>query len=254
MQASRHQGEILRLVQTHGSCTVLDLARRLAVSDETIRRHIRPLVERGLVVRVHGGIMLPERLQEAPFERRMQENADAKRRIARRAAEMIRDGDALMLDTGSTTTFVAQALTGHSRLLVVTNSTEIARILATRNGNRVFMAGGELRADDAAAFGTEAQAFVAQFQVRCTVLSMGAIHHELGFMDYHLCEAEFSRAAIAQAEQVVVVADSSKFGRRGFVKVCDAERIDRLITEARPEPPLAATLSAAGVEVMIAGH
>ncbi len=249
---SRHQSDILRLVHARGSCTVTELAEALAVSDETVRRHLKPLADRGLVVKVHGGVMRPEPLEEPPFQRRMQVNAEAKRRIAARVAGLIGNGDALILDTGSTTLYVAQALTAHQGLMVVTNSAEIARTLATRNGNRVFMAGGELRADDAAAFGSEAQNFVRQFQVRFAVLSMGAIHAELGFMDYHLCEAEFSRAAMGQAEQVIVAADSSKFGRRGFVNVCNPDRVDMLVCEQAPPPDLAERLGASQVRVQVA--
>ena len=126
---TRHQSDILREVQAKGVCTILELARRLQVSDETIRRHVRPLVEQGVVQKVHGGIVMPDRLREAPLERRMDQNRDAKQAIARAAAALVDDGDSLILDTGSTTTFVAQELAHHNRLKVVTNSIEIARTL-----------------------------------------------------------------------------------------------------------------------------
>lgn len=253
MFTSRRQTEILDAVRLHGSCSIGELAARLAVSDETIRRNVRPLVSRGLVIKVHGGIMLPEGLREPPFQRRMLEQREAKQRIAALAAGRIRDGDSLIMDTGSTTAYVALALSNHANLIVVTNSVEIARTLATRNGNRVHMAGGELRSDDAAAFGPAARDFVRQFQVQHAVLSIGAINAASGFMDFHLCEGEFSRAVMEQAERTMVVADRSKFGRRGVVKVCDAEEVDVLVTDARPPASYARRLRAAGVEVLVAG-
>lgn len=253
MHLTRRQSAILDAVRAQGSYSVRDLADRMAVSDETIRRALKTLSEHGLVRKVHGGVEMPDGEGEPPFERRMRDGAEAKRRIAARVAALIEDGDSLMLDTGSTTAYVAQALARHANLLVVTNSAEIARTLATRNGNRVFMAGGELRADDAAAFGPAALAFIGQFQVRTAILSIGAIHAEQGLMDYHLSEGEFSRAVMARAERTIVVADHSKFGRRGFVEVCAVDDIDVLVTDQPPPEPYARRLAAGGVEVVVAG-
>lgn len=252
MFSSKRQADILEAVRLRGSCTIGELAAQFAVSDETIRRSVKPLVSRGLVLKVHGGIVLPEHLQEPSYQRRMLENREAKQRIAASAAAHIRDGDSLMLDTGSTTAYVALALARHSNLTVVTNSVEIARTLATRNSNRVYLAGGELRSDDAAAFGPGAHEFVRQFEVKHAVLSIGAISASAAFMNFHLCEGEFSRAVVEQAERVVVVADQSKFGRKGMVKVCDADRVDVLVTDARPPPPLARLLEDAGVDILVA--
>lgn len=252
MQAGKRQADILNTVKLRRSCTIAELAAELDVSDETIRRSIKPLVSAGQLLRVHGGVLLPEALHEPPFDRRMQANREAKLAIAAQVAQRINDGDSLMLDTGSTTAYIASALRNHRNLFVVTNSAEIARTLATRNGNRVYMAGGELRADDAAAFGAAAHVFVQQFQVQHAILSIGAIDADNGLMDYDLCEAEYARVVLHQAERRIVAADHSKFGRKGFVKVCDAELIDVLITDRPPPPALARQFEQAGVEVVVA--
>jgi len=252
MAASVRQSEILKLVRRQGACTIGELAERLEVSDETIRRNVKPLVSEGLVLKVHGGIILPDRFQEAPIQRRMQDHKEAKERIAALVAQQVRDGDSLILDTGSTTTYVARALMDHANLVVVTNSPQIAGTLATRNGNRVFMAGGELRAHDAAAFGAETIDFLRRFQMRYAILSMGAVHAERGFMVYHLCEAEFSRAAIAQSDRCIVAADCSKFDHSTLVRICPLDEVDLLVTDAPPQPGLAQSLAAAGVEVLVA--
>jgi DeoR family glycerol-3-phosphate regulon repressor len=252
MHQSVRQSEILRLVRQRGSCTIGDLAQRLNVSDETIRRHVKPLATQGLVLRVHGGIVLPDHEQEPPLHHRMLEQKTAKQRIAEAVAEQIRDGESLIIDTGSTTAYVARALVDHANLVVVTNSTQIAAQLATRNNNRVFMTGGELRAHDAAAFGPDATDFVRRFQVQTAVLSMGALHAERGCMDYHLCEAEFSQAAIGQAERVIVAADASKFDRSSLVRVCDFDQIDVLVSDARPGRALGQRFYDAGVTLQLA--
>ena len=113
------------------------------------------------------------------------------------------------------------------------------------------MAGGELREHDAAAFGAGAIDFVKSFDVRFAVLSMWAVHPEKGFMVYHLCEAEFSRAAIGQAERCIVAADCSKFERRSLVQVCNLATADMLVTDSAPDSRLARKLADADVEVLV---
>ena len=252
MTASARQSDILKLVRQQGSCTIVELAERLAVSDETIRRNVKPLVSEGLVLKVHGGIILPHQFREPPIQRRMLENREAKERIAALVAEQVQDGDSLVIDSGSTTVYVARALSEHSNLVVVTNSTRIAGILAAGTGNQVFMAGGELRSHDAAAFGAETLEFIQRFRVGHAILSIGAVNATQGFMDHYLCEAEFSRAAMAQAERCIVAADSSKFDRSVLVQVCPLDAVDLLVPDTLPQPELARSLEAADLEVRVA--
>jgi DeoR family glycerol-3-phosphate regulon repressor len=251
MQAHRRREEILRMARAHGDCSITELANLLRVSDETIRRTIRPLIEDGLVEKVHGGIVLvDDTRQEPPFQRRMQEHVNEKTAIAELVAAMVKSGDSIMMDTGSTNAYVARALRRHDNLSVVTNCTEIARTLAPVAGNRVHISGGELRADDSAVFGPTSIDFVRQFQVHYAVLSIGAITDIGEFMDFHLEEAEFSRAVIGQAQKTVVVADHSKFGSRAFVRICDPSRINTLVSDRAPPARLAALLEEAGIDII----
>lgn len=252
MRQSARQAAIMEAVARSGTCSVTKLAHELAVSDETIRRDIKQLAEEGRVVKVHGGVALPDILRESAFELRLRENPEAKRAIAALAARQVANGDSIMMDTGSTTAYVAHALRDHRDLTVVTNSIDIARALATRNGNRVFMAGGELRADDGAALGPSANAFIEQFRVKTAILSIGAIDAEDGPMNYDLAEAVFSRMVISRAQRTILVVDSSKFGRRAVVKAMPYGSISLLITERSPPEPFAAQLAAANVEVLVA--
>jgi len=242
----------MKTLGMHGSRTVSGLAEQLAVSDETIRRDIKAMAKKGLVERVHGGAILPDLFREADFRKRLGHNAEAKQAIARAVAAQIRNGESLMLDTGSTTTYVARALTDHADLLVVTNCAEIARTLASRNRNQVYLAGGEFRADDGAILGVSAIRFIEQFNVRTAILSMAAISPELGFMDFHLREAEFSRAVMRMARQVMVVADGSKFTIQAPVKVCGFADVDVVVTDRPPSAAAAERLVDAGVKVLVA--
>ncbi len=252
MYTRKHESQIMQALRLHRSRSVIELARLLGVSNETVRRNIKPLAEKGLVLKVHGGVILPEPVAEQPFQRRMLDNQAAKQRIASVAAQQVHNGDSLMLDNGSTTAYIALALSEHANLVVVTNSAEVARTLATRNGNQVYMAGGKLRADDAAAFGPAALAFVEQFEVQHAFLSVAAITSSIGFMDFHLCEVELSRVMMRCAERTVICADSSKFEGKGLVKVCNLEEVDLLITDAPPSAELRKRFDAVEVQVSVA--
>jgi len=253
MYLSRRQSEILAAVELAGSTAIAKLARDLGVSDETIRRNVKPLVAQGLVRRVHGGITALDPGHEAPFQSRMTENAEAKQAIAEAVVNLIADGDTLILDGGSTTAFVARALRRRSELVAVTNSAEIARTLATKTQNRVFMAGGELRADDAASLGATAISYIRQFRVRHAILSLAAIGNDGSLMVYEPAEAEYSRTVIDRAENVIVAVDHSKFSRQGMVRICDLHPIDVLVTDAKPPDEIGQHLADANVQVVVAG-
>ncbi|TPO00936.1 DeoR/GlpR family DNA-binding transcription regulator [Mesorhizobium sp. B1-1-5] len=249
---SKRHGEILRLLSEEGTITIASLAERLGVSLETVRRDVKPLADDGSVLKMHGAVGLASMLGEAPFERRMRENAEAKRLIARMVAATIRDGEAIMLDTGTTTSFLARELLGHRRLTVVTNSSDIARTLATVNGNKVYMAGGELRSDSGAAFGISAIEFVSRFSVDHAVISIGAVDAAAGLTDYDLDEAEFARMVLSRGQRSLVVTDHSKFGRQGLVRVCGFDGFSELATDQPPPRDIVAALSQAGARLSIA--
>lgn len=249
---SRRHAEIRQMLHDHMSASVSDLAEWLGVSAETIRRDLRLMAERGEVLKMHGAAALPHAVGEAPFERRMRENALGKRAIARRAAEAIADGDSIMLDTGTTTSYLARELLQKRGLTVVTNSSDIARTLSTVNGNKVHMAGGELQGDNGAAFGNSAIAFVQRFNVRHAIITAGALDSKTGVNDYNLAEAEFAATVLARGERRVVVTDHSKFGKSALVNVCGFATLDCLVTDAKPPADLARALAAANVLVEIA--
>lgn len=249
MNPSPRHAQILGLLKEEGTIGISDLAVRLDVSLETVRRDIKPLAERGEIIRMHGSIGLPSVVGEAPFERRMRENRQAKEAIARLAASTIRDGESVMLDTGTTTSFLARALFGHRRLIVVTNSSDIARTLATVNGNKVYMAGGELRSDSGAALGFSAIEFVNRFSVDHAIISAGAINPDTGVMDYELEEAQFGLAVLRRGRRRLVVTDASKFGQKGLVQVCPFAEIHELMVDREPPQDIRAALDGAEVKV-----
>jgi DeoR family transcriptional regulator, glycerol-3-phosphate regulon repressor len=245
MLASKRHADILKLLEIDGSIAIADLAERLSVSLETIRRDIKPLAESGALLRMHGAVALPTALGEAPFERRMRENSGAKKKIAEHVAATIADGESLMVDTGTTTSYLARELLGHRRLTVVTNSTDVARVLANVNGNRVFMAGGEIRPDNGAAFGLSAIEFVSRFSVDHAVISAGAIDR-LGILDYEIDEADFAKTVLLRGRRRLVISDASKFGRSGLVRVCGFAETTQMVTDMAPPAEIADAIHHAG--------
>ncbi len=249
MLSKRHDA-ILRLLHDRGSLAISALAQALDVSLETIRRDVKPLEEAGQLIRIHGAVGLAGQLGEAPFQKRMRENAEAKRAIARTLAATIRDGDSVMLDTGTTTSFLARELISHHRLTIITNSSDIARTLATQNGNRVYMAGGELRPDSGAAFGPSALDFVSQFAVTHAVISAGAVDPS-GIMDFDLDEATFARRVLLRGQRRIVVTDHTKFGRRGLISVCGYADITTLVTDQAPPDPISTAIAGHEVQLLL---
>lgn len=255
LRSNHREQEILKELRlAGGSCRVGFLAERLGVSDETVRRNIKTLQAKSQVRRVHGGVMLAEDLTvtEQPFRARMDKNAPAKRMLAEELARMISDGDSLFLDIGSTTAYAAQALANHRNLYVVTNSLSVANSLATRNNNRVFLAGGELRPHDGGSFGQDAINFIRRFNFQYAVFSVGAVNAEIGFMLHDIQEADLSREAAARAQTRILLADSKKFGHRAPIAVYDQDSFDILITEAAPPEPIRRLLDQRDISLVLA--
>ncbi|MEY8840040.1 DeoR/GlpR family DNA-binding transcription regulator [Cribrihabitans sp. XS_ASV171] len=242
--------EILRL--SGGSSRIHALAERLGVTEETVRRNVKRMSRDGLVHKVHGAVHLIDTKTELSFSARMSEATEAKRRIAAHVAGRVPNGASLFLDIGSTTAYIAQALQSHSDLFIVTNSVTVAHALAARNGNRVFMPGGELRPHDGGIFGVDALDFVERFQTDFAILSAAAIDAAKGVLIFDLEEAKFSRAIMDRAATRILAADSSKFGKRAPISLADPHLLDLLVTDAPPPDDLAAALTGLEIEVDVA--
>lgn len=241
---------MLNAVALRGSASIRELATLLSVSEQTVRRVVRPLVERGAVDKVHGAVVGRSGVGDAPFLARMTVHQREKVAVASGVAALVRDGDTVVLDTGSTTGFVAQALRRHRGLTVVTNSTFIATTLATIPGNRVHMAGVELRNHDGASFDRSAFDVVRAMRVRLAILSASALDATSGLMVQELVEAEMSAAMGAIAERRVFAVDSSKFGRSGLVALPSLGEGDVVVTDDEPGAALRGALVPASVEVV----
>lgn len=252
--ADRHN-RIVKLVQQHHDVSVEMLATQLDVSRETIRRDLSALDGQGRLRKVHGGArpgMAPGQLvpqAEGPFALRMADNAEAKRRIAARAATLFDAGDSVFIDTGTTTLALAHALVQAPALVIITNSWRIASIVSSHAEHRVFLLGGACNPDAGETLGPLVLEQIKRFHARHVFLTIGAMDTRT-IMDFDAQEAEIAQAMIERAEEVTVLADSSKLARRGIFDVAPLSRVNRLVTDHAPPPDVAAALDRAGAEVI----
>ncbi len=250
MDSTARQSEILTLLETEGAVSIAELADRFDVSDETVRRDVRQLELLGHVQKVHGGVRLPENIFESPWRQRQYEQSEAKRAIGRACAALIPDGARLTIESSTTAFWVARAMRSQRNLSVITNGVEIARELCGRNNNRIYVAGGEMSNGTMSTLGPPAIEYIAQFTPDIAIIGASALDPDRGLCDFHVQEAEIARAILDTAARVILIADSSKFGRRALVQVCDIERIDVLVSDQKPRGRLADKL--ASTELILA--
>ncbi|MFT5893875.1 MAG: DeoR family glycerol-3-phosphate regulon repressor [bacterium] len=250
---SKYQTHILHAVDMRGTVTVVELSQMLGVSGQTIRRVTQPLVEAGRINKVHGALVSNRIASDPPFLARMNQNRDAKVAIARLAAEIIQDEASVAIDTGSTSGFIAQALRKRRNLTVVTNSAFVASTLAIIPGNRVSMAGTQLRDHDGAAFDRSAFDVIERMQVDYAVLSASMVDARRGFLVHEQCEVDIATAMLGNATQAIMAVDHSKFlpqQQRPVVRQPPLKPGDIVITNRSPTSDFDTLLT--GIDVRIA--
>jgi DeoR/GlpR family transcriptional regulator of sugar metabolism len=208
------------------------------------------MTDRGLVARVHGGASALDGELEPVLSSRSAEHGDRKQRIGRAAAARIPDGCTVLITGGTTTEAMVPHLAARQGLTVLTNGLNIASQLTRCTGITVVVLGGVLRHDEMSLLGPIAENTLADFHVDRVVCGTFGIHPEFGLSAANVSEAGTDRRMVAAAESVTVLADSSKLGRRGPVRVAGIEQVSCVITDdAAPAASLAA-LREAGVEVL----
>ncbi len=241
------------MIARSGFASVADISGALGVSEMTVRRDLDALCDEALLERTFGGAMRRDErydAEEPAFERRVAVNSGGKRAIARRAAAMVGEGETLGLDVGSTTLALAELLAPRSDLRIFTSSLRAATVLGASR-SRVYLPGGEVRADELSLVGAKAVEFLRGFELDRTFIGVSGIS-ERGIYDYSVEDTEVKRALIEQAETVVLLCDQRKFDRRALARIAGLDQIDVLVTDAAPPPSLAEALKAATVDVIVA--
>jgi DeoR/GlpR family transcriptional regulator of sugar metabolism len=257
MPAALRHARIIAAFDKHGFVSISDLSVELNVSGMTVRRDLDLLGKRGLLTRTHGGAV-PNAVggvaafdsDEPAFEQRMRVNPLQKSSIAQAAANLVGAGESLGLDVGTSVLSLAQILTPRRDLRVFTNSLRVGMQMAEGNST-IYVLGGQVRVPEYSMIGAPAVEGLKSHFLDKVFIGVSGIDAE-GLYDYSPEDSEVKRAFIANAGQVIVLCDSSKFSRRALTRIAPLDKISTLITETEPPADLALALTEAGVEIIVA--
>lgn len=227
---------ILELLSRDGQVFVSRLSAELHTSPVTIRGDLDALELDGYLERVQGGaIQTVQNFYNLEFQRRKQDQKDAKRAVAEAVAKLVKDGDTLLINSGTTTYYTAMALKKHKNLNIVTNSLAVSVELGGVPSFRVILLGGDINAQYSFTYGADAQEQLQQYKADRAILSMDGVC-EQGVTTYHAEEAVIDRMMIQRAKQTLIAADSSKLNHEGFSLVCGLDKLHTLVTDGTCTP------------------
>ena len=261
MSRYRRWNELLELLGADGQLQVEPAAQALGVSPATIRRDLDELADQQMLTRIRGGAVAQGVSYDLPLRYKSERHPSEKQRIGALAASMVRPGQVAGLNGGTTTTEVARALATRSDLstggpfptvTVVTNALNIATELAVRQHIKIVTTGGVARPQSYELTGPLATGFLEQVTLDVAILGVDGIDAVAGATAHHEGEASINRLMGQQAGRVIVVADSSKVGRRAFARICTIGEIEVLVTDTGITAQDAALLEDAGVAVLTA--
>ena len=223
---------ILELAQQRGRVLVAALSKDLGISPLTIRKDLEELQGRGILQRTHGGALLSDSgaLFDPSLKEKERHQAGEKQRIAAAGAALVREGQCVLLDSGTTTMAIAKALKKFRRLTVVTNAINIAAELSSKDFE-IILTGGTLRKNSSSLVGPLAEDTLRDIHADILFLGADGFDIDIGLMTPNLLASRVNRAMVRSASTVVAVCDSTKFSRRSLSKIVDLESIHHLITD-----------------------
>jgi len=228
--ADDRRGKLLELVRSQGFASLNGLAGLLAVSESTVRRDLEALEDTGAIKRTHGGVFYTGPSPKLThFDIRQQANWSKKRQIAAAASRLIEDGDTILLDGGSTTYELAQLLVGRP-LQVVTNSLPVATLFTSSDRGDLVLVGGIVHTHTGVMLGPYANEMLAKLNVRRAVLSVAGAN-ERGFYNSNPLVVEAEQAMMRAADEVIIVADSTKFGHASLAHLCELGDVETLVVD-----------------------
>ncbi|MBM7624168.1 DeoR/GlpR family DNA-binding transcription regulator [Sporohalobacter salinus] len=232
MFAEERQKKILELIKQRDSVKVNQLSEKFSVSPSTIRRDLKELEQENLIKRTHGGAVNNESMKFEPsVSEKEEQRLKEKEWIGSAAANLVVDGESIILDAGTTTAQIAKNLTEGSDLTVITNGINVAAELEKIEGIEILVAGGRLKQKTLSLIGSIAQQMLKKIKVDKAFIGVNGITVEDGLTTPDIEEAKTKEIMIETAKEVIVVADHSKFGQVTFAQICSLEKIDKIITD-----------------------
>lgn len=253
MTKEERQSIILELLIQHNSILVTDLATHLNVSSVTIRKDLTDLEREKKLYRNHGkAILIDPYIDNRNVSEKEKLYVEEKRLIGMKAASLITPKDSILIASGTTMHALARSIVPADELTVITASMEVSNILASEKNIYIIQLGGILRHSSLSVVGKYAENILADFSCSKLFIGVDGIDLDFGITTTNMMEASLNRVMMQTAQKTIVLADSSKFGRRGFSKIADMEYVDHIITDSRIPPSTALRLEEMGIEVTIA--
>ncbi|WP_019615651.1 transcriptional repressor AgaR [Psychromonas ossibalaenae] len=250
--AIERRTEIVSVVNRDGTARVEDLAAQFNVSSVTIRNDLSLLQKNGYVVRSHGAVIPGSGvLAELTIQKKRRRNIGIKSQIGQEAAKLIESGNTVILDSGTTTREIASCLKSLENVVVLTNSLDVAMELTVAPGVEVLMSGGVLRKSALSFSGSQAEHSLKNYRFDKVFLGVDGFDLKAGITTHNEQEASLNRLMCEISEQVIVVTDSSKFGKRCCHMIRDLRNVGVLVTDAGISGDYLATLKEMNVEVII---
>lgn len=250
-QAERHQ-YILSKLKKEGKVNVLDLCMDLNVSSVTIRKDLKVLEDKNLLYRTHGGGTSSNPYTiDRPVNEKEKIRSEEKSGIGAIAASLIEPNDCIIIASGTTVLSLAKHIQPEGNLTVITAALNVATELNRHPEIEVLVLGGLLRKSSSSATGMYAEKVLDDFSCSKLFLGVDGIDPDFGLTTTHIQEAQLNRKMIAASQKTIVLADSSKFGKRGFGRICGLEDIEQVITDSGISDHWVDTLKGMGIEVTI---
>lgn len=250
MPRETRRERILNWLEEHGQVQVRDLVEQFGVSEMTVRRDLEQLAAEGCLVRTYGGARpLGQTIREQPYAAKAVEHTGEKERIARRAAELVSDGDVILLDAGSTTAALARSLRGRKNLTVVTVDLKIALELCDEPDIRVLVTGGTAQPEGYNLYGPLAEQMLRGLTVDLAFIGASAIDPEQGLTTPNLDKVQLKQAMLRAARRSVVLVDAAKVGLRDEFQIAPLKAISQLITDTGLPDELARVIRKEGVDL-----
>jgi len=250
VNADERLGAMVEVLQRDGRLDVAEMAASFGTAEMTIRRDLDRIVAMGMARRVRGGaISLLMRGEELPFALRVLDRAEAKGEIAKAVAAVLRDGEAVALDSGTTAVLIARELASR-RLTVMPMTVHAASVLTAHESIRLLLPGGDVRPGELAMVGPLTLASIRALRFDTAVLTCCGLDDRI--TTHNLGDAEVKQAMIGSAARVILAADSAKFRQTALAVVAPVTDVDMIITDAGAPPEVVESLRAAGLEVLLA--
>ena len=229
-QIERQQA-IVKYLNDHRTANVEELCEYFNVSKATIRRDINELARNNLIIKAHGGALMADDIQyqEIPYSQKRDVNSESKQKIGAAAAELIQDGDIIIVDSGSTTFEMIRHIT--KQIVLLTHDLMIALATAENSNIRTLVAGGEIRHDQYAFSGYDTVAFYRNHHAHKAFLGCDAINLETGLWTRTTDEAAIKQEIIQAAGQIILMTDQDKFSASAFCRFCGISAVDCIISD-----------------------